>query len=109
MHIYHIVLPKDWEIFKDRSFYEAPSLASEGFIHCSFEEQLDQVIGRYYSAARELVILTIDSGKLVSKLVSEPSTGNEHYPHVYGPINADAIIRVELRQNLPVPTASIDA
>ena len=47
MLIYHIVLPDVWAAF-DTGLYTHSSLAAEGFIHCSFEHQVDAVIGRYY-------------------------------------------------------------
>ena len=97
MFIYHIVLPEIWEAVKQNSNYSAESLETEGFIHCSYDHQLDGVIGRYYSTAPELVILKLDIGKLTSKLVSEPSTGGEIYPHIYGPINLDAVVSAETR------------
>ena len=94
MLIYHIVLPDAWAAF-DGDMYEHPSLAAEGFIHCSFAEKLDGVIERYYSGAERLVVLEIDSERLSSKLVNEPSTGGEIYPHIYGPINRDAVVNIE--------------
>lgn len=97
MFIYHIVLPEKWEAVKQNSTYAADSLDSEGFIHCSYDDQLDGVIIRYYSDAPELVILKLDINKLTSKLVSEPSTGGELYPHIYGPINLDAVAEVRIR------------
>ncbi len=96
MKIYHIVLPEVWEKFKDEKFYEADSLASEGFIHCSFADQLEAVLQRYYKGAEQVLILTIDTEKLTSKLVEEPSTNNEIYPHIYGQINLDSVISQQL-------------
>lgn len=96
MKIYHIVLPEVWEKFKDEKFYEAESLASEGFIHCSFADQLDAVLQRYYKGVEQILILTIDTEKLTSKLVEEPSTNNEIYPHIYGKINLDSVINKQL-------------
>lgn len=95
MIIYHIVLPETWETFKDKDFYEAESLHNEGFIHCSFAEQIKGVLGRYYKGVEKVLILTIDSEKLTSNLVNEPSTNNEIYPHIYGQINRDAIVEIE--------------
>jgi|SRR6476620_7451710 uncharacterized protein (DUF952 family) len=97
MFIYHIVLPEKWKAVKDNSSYEADSLETEGFIHCSYDHQLDGVIGRYYSDAPEVVVLKLDINRLTSKLVSEPSTGGEVYPHIYGPINLDAVADTEVR------------
>ncbi|HRH40425.1 MAG TPA: DUF952 domain-containing protein [Pyrinomonadaceae bacterium] len=95
MTIYHIVLPEIWATFNEKDFYEAESLQTEGFIHCSFAEQIEGVLGRYYQGVEKVLILTIDSEKLTSKLVNEPSTNNEIYPHIYGQINRDAIVEIE--------------
>ena len=98
MTIYHIVLPEVWETFKDKDFYYAASLQTEGFIHCSFAEQIAPVLGRYYQNAEKVLILHLDTDKLTAKLVEEPSTNNEIYPHIYGQINNDAIVKIEERQ-----------
>ena len=98
MKIYHIVTPEVWEKFKDKDFYEAESLQTEGFIHCSFAEQLEGVLKRYYKDAEKVLILEIEPEKLTSKLVNEPSTNNEIYPHIYGKINRDAIVDIEERK-----------
>ena len=98
MSIYHVVLPEVWEKFKDKEFYEADSLKTEGFIHCSFAGQLEAVLRRYYEDAERFLILEIETEKLTSKLVNEPSTGGEIYPHIYGKINAEAITGIEERK-----------
>ena len=97
MTIYHIVLPEVWETFKNKDFYHATSLQTEGFIHCSFAEQVDPVLGRYYKDAESVLILHLETDRLTSKLVEEPSTNNEIYPHIYGQINTDAIVEIEER------------
>ena len=98
MKIYHIVLPGVWEEFKDKEFYYAESLETEGFIHCSFAEQLEAVLERYYKDADEVLILEIETDKLTSKLVNEPSTNDEIYPHIYGEINTDSIVKITRRE-----------
>lgn len=98
MVIYHIISPQDWEAVRTSEFFSVPSLSEEGFIHCCFEDQIDAVIARYYSDREELVILEIDAGSLSSKLVCEPSTGGETYPHVYGPIDVGAVRNAETRR-----------
>ena len=97
MLIYHIVLPEVWDAF-DTQLYRAASLDSEGFIHCSFAGQLEGVIARYYSDSSEIVVLEIESERLMSRVVNEPSTANEIYPHIYGPINRDAIVSAARRK-----------
>jgi len=92
MLIYHIVLPDVWAAF-DTELYRAKSLETEGFIHCSFADQLDGVIERYYSGHDRVVVLEIDTERLMSRMIKEPSTNKEIYPHIYGPINRNAIVR----------------
>jgi uncharacterized protein (DUF952 family) len=94
MLIFHMVLPERWAEF-DTGIYRAASLETEGFIHCSYAEQLDRVIERYYKNEKRLIILSLDTDKLMSRVVHEPSTGDEIYPHIYGPVNRDAIVAVE--------------
>jgi uncharacterized protein (DUF952 family) len=102
MHIYHIVLPEVWAAFHN-DLYSHPSLESEGFIHCSFAGQLDAVIERYYAGHDRVIVLEIDTDRLMSRVVNEPSTNSEIYPHIYGMINRDAIVRTFER------STSIDA
>ena len=93
MIIYHIVLPEVWARF-DIDLYCAKSLETEGFIHCSFEGQLEGVIHRYYRDQDEVVVLGIETEELMSRVLNEPSTGNEIYPNIYGPVNRKAIVSV---------------
>ncbi len=97
MKIFHIVLPDIWKNFEGKDFYSAESLETEGFIHCSFENQIDGVLQRYYSGVEKVLIMEIDSEKLTSKLVNEPSTNDETYPHIYGIINQAAIVGINNR------------
>lgn len=98
MLIYHLVLPEVWDAVGSDAEYAAQSLATEGFVHCSYEHQLETVLGRYYAGVKKVTILEIDTEKLSSRLVEEPSTNNEIYPHIYGAINRDAIIKAETKE-----------
>jgi uncharacterized protein (DUF952 family) len=93
--IYHVTTTADWEDAKTNGFYEHPSLKQEGFIHCSQDHQVTGVLERYFAGQTNLVKLEIDTEKLSSKLVFDwsPSTADT-FPHVYGPINTDAVIGV---------------
>ena len=97
MLIYHIVLPEVWEKFKNENEYEAESLQTEGFIHCSYRGQLDDVLERYYEDADRVLILHINPHHLSARFAAEPSTDREIYPHIYGPVNRAAIVDVEER------------
>ena len=97
MFIYHVTLPAVWERYKTKPSYQPDSLTTEGFIHCSYQSQLEGVLERYYSGVDKVIILTIDTDKLFSKLVKEPSTNNELFPHIYGRLNISAVVDVQER------------
>jgi uncharacterized protein (DUF952 family) len=70
-------------------------LAEEGFIHCSTATQLAGVLQRYYVGVTDLVVLHINESLLTSELVVEQLPGApEAFPHVYGPVNIDAVVDV---------------
>jgi uncharacterized protein (DUF952 family) len=93
--IYHITTIKDWETALRNGRYEIDSLMAEGFIHASQEHQVPDVISRYYSGRSDLVKLVIDPEKLNSQLIHEWSPSlQDTFPHIYGPINLDAVVEV---------------
>ena len=93
--IYHVTTASEWKEAKQKGFYETPSLKEEGFIHCSQPEQVPGVLERYFSGKTDLVKLVIDTDKLTSQFIYDwsPSIADT-FPHVYGPINVDAVIEV---------------
>lgn len=95
--IYHVTTNINWANAQKEGNYVAPSLLSEGFIHTSTLEQVAGVLERYYRNVKDLLLLFIDESKLTSPLKYElaPSV-NDIFPHVYGPINLDAVIKTQL-------------
>ncbi|HSL46019.1 MAG TPA: DUF952 domain-containing protein [Anaerolineales bacterium] len=101
--IYHITTRKTWREALQRGEYRAESLDTEGFIHCSTSTQVLPVAETYYKGQGSLLLLTIDPALLSSELRWEPPSGGapppgvpegELFPHIYGPINLDAILKV---------------
>jgi uncharacterized protein (DUF952 family) len=76
------------------NLYRAASLESEGFIHCSHENQVERIANQFYAQEKDLQVLVIDAGKLTSPLRDEDPGSGERFPHVYGPITQDAVIEV---------------
>lgn len=94
--IYHITTEAEWKDAQAKGQYESASLKEEGFIHCSQDKQIPGVLERYFKGRTQLVRLTIDTDKLKSQLIFEwsPSIADT-FPHIYGPINNDAVLAVE--------------
>ena len=92
--IFHLTYKDAWEAARPAGEYAAPSLAEEGFIHCSKDiPQLLKVAGRLYPGETGLLVLDVDLERLTSPLKNEPSRSGETYPHIYGILNADAVVR----------------
>jgi uncharacterized protein (DUF952 family) len=94
--IYHITTKEAWTEAIEKGAYTTPSLSDEGFIHCSQETQIEGVLQRYFAGKQDLVKLVIDTDKLNVRFVFEwsPST-LDTFPHVYGPINLDAVVELK--------------
>jgi len=101
--IFHITSVAAWDEACIAGAYRAASLAAEGFIHCSTQAQVLPVAEKFYSGQGDLVLLSIDPRRLTSALKWEPPSGGspppgvaagETFPHVYGPINLEAVIQV---------------
>jgi uncharacterized protein (DUF952 family) len=101
--IFHITSRKDWEAAQAKGEYTAESLQTEGFMHCSTLSQVLPVAEKYYKGQSGLVLLMIEPTLLTSTLKWEaPSEGTpppgvpegDPFPHIYGPINTDAVKNV---------------
>jgi uncharacterized protein (DUF952 family) len=91
--IYHITTENDWNNAKGEGLYIAPSLKDEGLIHCCEQEQISDILTKYYKDNLDVMLLTIDTRLLRSQLVYEWSPSLEAiFPHIYGPINTDCVI-----------------
>lgn len=102
--VYHITRQQDWESALESGAYQSPTLAKDGFIHCSTDTQVLRVANTFYRGQTDLVLLVIDTDKLAVPIKFEapinPQTGQpepeiqELFPHVYGAINLGAVIKM---------------
>jgi uncharacterized protein (DUF952 family) len=99
-NIYHIVSKNEWQKFTFSNKYSPPSLQSEGFIHCSTKNQLKSTIQRFFPDQTDLLILSIDPLKVKPEIKYEAAKDvNGLHPHIYGPLNLDAVIKEDLTKN----------
>ena len=95
--IYHIMTTAAWEQQKLADSITAPSLQTEGFIHCCYENQIQGVLDRYHAGVKEIVQLTIDESKIDVPVRSEVSKTGEKFPHVLGLIPFKAVTEIKKR------------
>jgi uncharacterized protein (DUF952 family) len=90
--IFRISEREQWEKAQKDGFYTDESLNNEGFIHMSERHQLTVVANHLYKGQENLLLLTVETNKLVAEVRYEQIGTDEPFPHIYGVINLDAII-----------------
>ena len=89
---FHMVPAEVWAATDPNGPYEASSLVTEGFVHCTDgEAELLATANRHYAAdARAFLALTVDLDTTGSPWRIDDPAGI--YPHIYGPIERSAIL-----------------
>lgn len=89
-----------------RGSHAPASLNAEGFVHLSQAHQVRGVMDAYYVGVMDLVVLVVDPARLTAPLRFEaaatlrnsPEGGRAPaaglFPHLYGPLNTDAVVAV---------------
>jgi glutathione S-transferase len=99
--LFHIMTPDGWTRFQETGSSDQSTrdltLAQEGFIHCSYAEQLDATIERFYADLPEVVVVTLDPDLLEAEVKEDPTPDGTLFPHVYGPLTLDAVVDVSHR------------
>jgi uncharacterized protein (DUF952 family) len=93
--ILHIIARGEWETAVSHPPYAPPSLASEGFIHCSTLEQVLLPANSLYRGRADLLLLCLDEARIAADVVYEDcyESGIE-FPHIYGPLNLEAVVAI---------------
>ncbi|HXK42354.1 MAG TPA: DUF952 domain-containing protein [Anaerolineae bacterium] len=97
--ILHITSQATWEAARAAGSYQADTLATEGFIHCSTPTQVIGVANARFRGQAGLALLCIEETRVRAEVRYEDcdETGQQ-FPHIYGPLNLDAVT-----QALPFP------
>ena len=72
--------------------YAPTSLKTEKFIHASPSDQLTRVANKYYSDNEMVHVVVIKKTLLMAQLKWEEASSGGLYPHIYGPLNMDAMV-----------------
>ena len=103
-YIFHIGTAADVAAARASGAHSAPSLASEGFIHLSQAHQVRAVLQAFYPGHTDLVLMVVDPALLTAPLRFEAPASlhkpggpaaferDQLFPHLYGPLNADAVV-----------------
>jgi uncharacterized protein (DUF952 family) len=110
--ICHLVGRSAWLV--GAAGYRPASLGTEGFIHFSTPAQVAATANRFYAGREDLLLVVVDPERLTGPLRWEPPmppagtvsrsgitpggadepTAGELFPHLYAPIDAEAVAAV---------------
>jgi uncharacterized protein (DUF952 family) len=99
MGLFHITTAEAWARAKAQGEYRAASLETEGFIHLSGDRQWLRTADRFFRGQAGLVLLSIRADRLRAEVRFEAADGDS-FPHLYGPLNLDAVVDA-----FPLPVA----
>lgn len=99
MILLHITSQAAWDAARAEGIYRADSLEAEGFIHASLPDQAQEVADRFYREQTGLTLLVIESERVKPEIRFEKADNGKQYPHLYGPLNVDAV-----KEALPLTT-----
>jgi len=106
--IVHIADRARWQAAKASGTYDPGTLDTEGFVHCSEISQVEQTANAFFTGVENLILLVINTELLepelkyeegVKPLSAKPRADSNEpagaalFPHIYGPINTDAVIQ----------------
>ncbi len=90
--IYHLVNAGYWHSCDEVIPYVPGDFDAEGFIHCTRGlDLMVQVANTYYQdVPGEFFLLVIDESRVTAEIKYENG-----FPHIYGPLNRDAITTIQ--------------
>jgi uncharacterized protein (DUF952 family) len=94
----HIIGRADWEraCAAGRPHWPAEA-GTTGFLHLSTPDTVLVPAGRFYGGRSDLVLVVVDPERLSAELRWEeavPPEGDLRFPHLYGPLDLDAVVGV---------------
>ncbi len=94
--IFHMCRAAEWAEAQVSGRYAGSSQdKADGFIHFSSAAQLPGSAAKHRAGQPGLVLLTVDPDRLGPALKWEPSRGGQLFPHLYGELPIDAVLRVD--------------
>jgi len=106
--IFHLAFPDQWAAATEAGCYRWSTRGKSlddgaTFIHASRHDQVAMVANFVYDdVPGPLNLLVIDTERLISALCDEDLDGiGISFPHIYGPLNLDAVVDVRPYQRGP--------
>lgn len=90
--IFKICPRAEWEKPEHIHAYQGSTKdRADGFLHFSTAEQVHGTLIKYYADANDLLLVAVSAKALGPALKYEPSRDGQLFPHLYSPLNYDAV------------------
>jgi len=111
--ILHLVRAEYFEALPESESYLSETFAADGFIHCTGDSAtLLEVANHFYQIVPgHMLVLVIALDRLTAEVkweapihpagTSSPPEPGRLFPHIYGPVNRDAIVEVRAAGRAP--------
>ena len=94
--IFHICRRDEWYSAIERGMYCGSSQdKKDGYIHFSASNQVIESAAKHRAGQKGLVLLTVDGELLEPSLKWEAARDAELFPHLYGDLPINAVLRAE--------------
>ena len=90
--IFKIIDKKEWQEAKQSGIYEGSKKdITDGYIHFSEEDQVEETLKKYYPKVENLLLLKVNAFKLEHLLWEQASNG-DMYPHLYSTLDVNYVV-----------------
>jgi uncharacterized protein (DUF952 family) len=93
--IFKIVSSPEWRAAESAGVFQGAAIdLSDGYIHFSNAEQVEETAAKYFAGRTDLLLVAVEAAKLGDALKWEVSRGGALFPHLYAPLFLEAVTRV---------------
>ncbi len=94
--IYKICDAAEWAVAERLGRYTGAEIdLKDGYIHFSTASQLSETLSKHFAGREGLVLVRVGASGLGEALRWEPSRGGDLFPHLYGDLNLEHVVKAE--------------
>jgi uncharacterized protein (DUF952 family) len=96
--IYKILTIDQWTSFQESGVFTGNLLdVDDGYVHMSYEAQVPKTREKFFSGREDILLVHVNSTLLKEDTLRPEANrpGGDVYPHIYGTIPIEAVIKTE--------------
>ena len=94
--IFHMCTEEEWRAAEETGWYSGSSQdVADGFLHFSTSAQIRESAAKHRAGQLDIVLLSVNPSPLGDALRWEPAREGQLFPHLYGNLDLDALMRCD--------------